>query len=178
MATSKVYYHLTAANWSSSDMAAGGSSQKQAVNRARRLARQERSKVTVYRSGRLVAFVDPTGEVTPGAGWRGVEPARKNPASAIPLKWTPARVRVNAKGQVQVALPGRKVAAHRRIRNRTQPGYMMLSRYVVYPSSTGVSSLSEARKQAKEESLESGHARVERTNDQKTVVTYRYGREV
>ena len=39
-------------------------------------------------------------------------PERQNPASVIPLKWTPARVRRNAKGQVQVAI-GRKHAARR-----------------------------------------------------------------
>jgi len=33
---------------------------------------------------------------------------RINPASVIPLKWTAAKVRVNAKGQVQVALPMRR----------------------------------------------------------------------
>jgi hypothetical protein len=36
--------------------------------------------------------------------------SKKNPASVIPLKWTPAGVRRNAKGQVQVAI-GRKHAA-------------------------------------------------------------------
>jgi hypothetical protein len=37
-------------------------------------------------------------------------PMRKHSTSAIPLKWTPAKVRRNAKGQVQVAL-GRRHAA-------------------------------------------------------------------
>jgi hypothetical protein len=53
------------------------------------------------------AVISGTGERVLGDFQTGEVYRIENPASAIPLKWTAARVRVNAKGQVQVAL-GRK----------------------------------------------------------------------
>jgi hypothetical protein len=55
----------------------------------------------------IVTKLVPTSLFREWKGWPSTQKYIKNPASVIPLKWIPARVRRLKSGQVQVAVTGR-----------------------------------------------------------------------